>query len=135
MGIRYEMRNYMKKKVLLMLSCFLVGLTGCVLFPLKEDAEPTIKKEVESEIGETEKHGEPLAPSEVEDGEAVQGNVIYCISSANVRDAASPNSLVIGALQTGEAVSKVSENDGWIEIVFEGQQGFVYEKFMSDVAP
>jgi len=124
----------MKKRALLVLSCFLLVLSGCVLFPLREEETPTIKaEEVEGE--EAEEHGELLAPSEIDEGANTDEDMIYCVSSANVREEASPNARVIGALQTGDAVSKVGEDNGWIEIMFEGQQGFVYERFMSETAP
>lgn len=127
----------MKKRIFLVITCFLLGLSGCALFPIKEDVKPTIKEEEKTGeiVEEAEKHGELLAPSAVEEGTDVQGDVIYCISPANVRDAADSSSSVIGSLRTGDEVSKVGQEGGWIEIIFEGQQGFVYEKFMSDIAP
>lgn len=61
--------------------------------------------------------------------------MVYCISPVNVRDAATNQSQVIGALTTGDAVEKLGEERSWIKIKYEGREAWVYEKYMSSEKP
>ncbi|MDD3220212.1 MAG: SH3 domain-containing protein [Lachnospiraceae bacterium] len=59
------------------------------------------------------------------------GNVdIYiCIQSANIRDAGSSNSNVIGSVEEGDKVTVLSEEGNWLKIRYNGETGYVYKKY------
>jgi len=123
------------KKAIISLCCLMTLLTGCALFPLRADEEATIRTqdiEEESDIV-NENAGTLVKPAAVE--EAEEQNVKYCISAVNIRDAASSNSRVVGMLRTGDKVSVISIDGEWVEIVYEGQRGFVYERFLGTTRP
>ena len=129
----------MKRKLVIVMLGFLVSLSGCVLFPLREDATPAVISDVDESDEDGQGSGNLVKPAAIEDGEAGSGanaNTVYCISSVNVRDAASSDSNIIGSLRTGDVVSKIGESDdGWIEIRYEGQSGFVYRQFIGNTPP
>jgi Bacterial SH3 domain. len=135
----------MKKLVVIWISCFALILSGCALFPLKKDEQALLRNdEGEATLGlveeiaetsapeeETKPAGQVVKPAAIEDGEGATGNLIYCISPVNVREGHS-GTRVIGSLRTGDAVAKLGQEGGWIEIEFEGMRGFVYQDFMSE---
>lgn len=55
-------------------------------------------------------------------------------NSLNVREGPSTDTVVVGRLSRGEAVSVVSEQDGWYRIKLEGDgiEGFVAARLMTD---
>ena len=126
------------KKVIISLCCLVTLLTGCALFPLRADEEATIRTqdiEEESDIVNANA-GTLVKPAAVEEGEeAEEQNIKYCVSAVNIRDAASSNSRVVGMLRTGDKVSVISIDGEWVEIVYEGQRGFVYERFLGTTRP
>ena len=126
----------MKRKLMIVMLGFLVSLSGCVLFPLREDATPVVVNDGDNE--EDKGSGNLIKPAAIEEGEEESGinaNTVYCVSPVNVRDAASSNSNIIGSLRTGDAVNKLGESGGWIEIQYEGRSGFVYERFIGNTPP
>lgn len=58
--------------------------------------------------------------------------IIYCSSPVNVRAAADSNSQVLDSLTAGQEVEKIGEDGGWIQIRYEGVEGWVYHKYMTD---
>ena len=131
----------MKRKIVLLLSMMII-LSGCSLFPLKEDTKPSVGasnsgEDTKGTTGQGES-GNLVKPAEVDENDEVvdtSTEVMYCIAAANIRDSASSNSSVVGALRTGDQVNVLSRDGAWIEIVHEGQSGFVYERFLGDEAP
>ena len=138
----------MKKRIVIWMSCLALILSGCALFPLKKDEEPLLRNgEGEATLGlvedivetpvpeeEVKPAGQVVKPAAIEEGEEMAGNLIYCIAPVNVREGHS-GTRVIGSLRVGDAVVKLGQEGGWIEIMFEGTQGFVYQDYMSDTAP
>ena len=140
----------MRKRIILLMFCFILGLSGCALFPLKKDEQPLIRNEIERamegaaeekvvEVAEEvpavkeENHSvQAVQPAEVDEVEEEPQDLIYCISPVNVREAGDTVARVIGSLRTGDAVQRIGENGGWIEIIFEGQHGYVYMDYMSE---
>lgn len=61
--------------------------------------------------------------------------MVYCISPVNVRDAASTGSRVIGTLNTGDAVERLGQEGGWVKILYEGQEAYVYQDYVSSTRP
>lgn len=130
----------MNRRVIILMSCFVLILSACSLFPLKKNEQPLIRNEESDESGDGETEGgsshqvvKPAAIDEVE--EQQQQNLVYCISPVNVREAGDSNARVLGALRTGDAVTKLSQEGGWVEIIFEGQIGFVYMDYISETPP
>lgn len=70
-------------------------------------------------------------PSGIEKKEK-SGHMITCTSPVNVRDAASSQSRVIGELAKGDQVEKLGEDGGWVKILYQGQEAWVYEEYMSE---
>ena len=140
----------MKKLIVIWMSCFALILSGCTLFPLKKDEQPLLRNdEGEAPLGlvediaetptpvpeeEAKPAGQVVKPVAIEEGEGTTENLIYCIAPVNVREGHS-GTRVIGSLRTGDAVEKLGQEGGWIKIMFEGMHGFVYQDFMSEVAP
>ena len=60
---------------------------------------------------------------------------VYCTSPVNVRDAASTGSNVIGMLSTGDAVERLGRKGGWVKILYEGQEAYVYQDYVSSTQP
>lgn len=60
---------------------------------------------------------------------------VYCISPVNVRAGAGNQEQILGFLTAGQKVEKLGQERSWIRIKFEGQDGWVYEKYMSDEEP
>ena len=60
---------------------------------------------------------------------------VYCTSPVNVRDAASTGSNVIGMLSTGDAVERLGQEGGWVKILYEGQEAYVYQDYVSSTQP
>ncbi|NCB93517.1 MAG: SH3 domain-containing protein [Clostridia bacterium] len=59
-------------------------------------------------------------------------NMVYCISPVNVRAGGTNQAAIIGELAAGDAVEKLGEENSWIKIKYEGKEGWVYNKYMSD---
>lgn len=136
---------------------YIVLLSGCSLFPLREEAsvpsdtqlQDTSEESTESEAimpesiepdlntPEPEESSVPkdvIKPMEIPQENKNKNkydNVMYCISPVNVRDAASVNSTVIGELSAGEEVTAYNKTEGWIEIDYKGQRAYVYEEYLS----
>lgn len=138
----------MKKRILIGVFCFALSLSGCALFPLREGEEPLVRSEksnVTTEIAikvtelpteeEEDKPSEQIVkPAEIDESEETK-DLIYCISAVNVRESGGNTSRVIGSLRTGDAATKISQEGGWIEIMFEGLHGYVYMDYMSETPP
>ena len=60
---------------------------------------------------------------------------VYCVSPVNVRAGAGNGEQILGALTAGQKVEKLGQERSWIKIVFEGREGWVYEKYMTDEKP
>ena len=146
----------MKKRIVIWISCFALILPGCTLFPLKNDEQPFIRseqhdttdelviivteaprqlEEEEADEQAIEPSGETVKPAEIEESEEAAQDLVYCISPVNVRAAGESVAPTIGSLRTGDAVTKVSQEGGWIEIIFEGRPGYVYMDYLSETAP
>lgn len=62
--------------------------------------------------------------------------VVYAISDANVRAAASTNAEIIGGVNTGDQLQMTGKtSDNWIRINYNGSVGFVYGDYISDQKP
>lgn len=61
--------------------------------------------------------------------------MVYCTSAVNVRDAASKSSQVIGMLNPGDAVERLGQEGGWVKILYEGQEAYVYQDYVSNAQP
>lgn len=138
-----------RAKYTMLITLMCTGLlSGCTLFPLKEETD--VSKEIqgeeiqgeeitpETDLTAPEPTSQPavayrpedvIAPVKIPDTE---DGVMYCISPVNVRDAAGTDSTVIGELRTGEKVTVYSKAGGWIEISYNGQKAYVYEEYLSD---
>ena len=128
----------MKKQMIILLVFLVAMLSGCALFPLKENAKPLIREE-EEPLATTKddvesSQGEVVKPAAIEEEEEQQ-NLIYCISPVNVREVGDGTARVLGSLRTGDAVVKLRQDGGWIEIFFEGKVGYVYTDYMSETPP
>ncbi|UOQ95412.1 N-acetylmuramoyl-L-alanine amidase [Halobacillus shinanisalinarum] len=66
--------------------------------------------------------------------EAAQTGEIDTQSSLNVRQAPSLNAKVIGSLMPGQRVEYIELGNGWGQITYQGQLGFVSTAFLSEVA-
>ena len=56
-------------------------------------------------------------------------------SSLNVRSGPSTNYSVIGKLSSGEQIKVISTSNGWTKIKYNGQIGYVSDKYLSSSAP
>lgn len=57
------------------------------------------------------------------------GNRYRCIQSANVRDAATNKSNVIGTVESGETIDVLNQTGSWFEFKYDGETAYVYSKF------
>lgn len=101
-----------------------------------KDSDKTDKKRVTMPSGTSEPSHTTTptptpTPSRIEKKEK-SGHMITCTSPANVRDAASSQSRVIGELAKGDQVEKLGEDGGWVKIRYQGQEAWVYEEYMSE---
>jgi len=105
-----------------------------------EQAEEPLEQVTESPEQVEEPLEQVAPPAEVDENEEEANeeetsDLVYCISPVNVREAGDTAANVIGELGTGDAVPKISQEGGWVEIIFEGQYGYVYMDYVSEIAP
>jgi len=124
-------RDFMKCKslnvVIIGISCITL-LTGCTLFPLRDEGTDPVEVEEEPDSEVIKGSQGVIKPSEVE----TDKNVMICVSPVNVRDAASSNSNIIGELEKGDEVTVLSKDGGWYEIEYKGKSAYVYERYLSE---
>ncbi|MBS6196360.1 MAG: SH3 domain-containing protein [Clostridiales bacterium] len=134
----------MKRKMIaagLLVFCMLV-FSGCGVLEVIQDILSVNDAEIHTDDGPKVTISKPTAqpspteemvptaeptPTPTEEPE----NIIYCISPVNVRAGSSNQSQVIGALASGDAVEMLGQEGGWIKIRYEGQEAWVYEKYMT----
>ncbi|MDD3338508.1 MAG: SH3 domain-containing protein [Lachnospiraceae bacterium] len=56
-------------------------------------------------------------------------NRYRCTQSANVRDAATNQSNVIGTVESGETIDVLNQTGNWFEFKYDGETAYVYSKF------
>lgn len=136
----------MKKRIVIGMTCFALVLSGCALFPLKEEVQPLVLGEEDAttdvasenvsedlaQVEEDKPSGQVVKPAGIVESEEETKNLVYCISPVTVREDSSSASLAIGSLETGDAVAKVGQDRGWVEIIFEGRHGYVYGKYVRE---
>ena len=153
----------MKKRIMIWVSCLALILSGCGLFPLRSGEQPLVRggSSTQNEVGEvnpnqnvgegleppveaTEDVDEDLAlpveaqtvkPAEIDESEEVIKDLVYCISPVNIREEPNNTSRVIGSLRTGDAMTMIRQDAGWVEITFEGMHGYVYMDYISEALP
>lgn len=80
----------------------------------------------EAAPAETPQTAAPAAPASSASGPTVTVN-----ADANIRSDASEVAGVIGTVNAGTQVTKIGESGGWIQIDYNGTQGYVNAKFVS----
>ncbi|HIS27801.1 MAG TPA: SH3 domain-containing protein [Candidatus Pullilachnospira intestinigallinarum] len=56
--------------------------------------------------------------------------MVTCTSPVNVRDGASTGSNVIGMLSAGDTAEYVGQEGGWVIILYEGREAYVYQDYV-----
>ena len=151
----------MKKRIMIWVSCLALILSGCGLFPLRSGEQPLVRSRssTQNEVGEANQNvGEGIAPpveategvdedlappveaktvkpAEIDESEEVIKDLVYCISPVNIREEPNNTSRVIGSLRTGDAMTMIRQDAGWVEITFEGMHGYVYMDYISEAPP
>lgn len=122
-----------------------VSLTGCTIWEVTKDilsvnhADTNRNNGPKVTISKPTKEPEPsetpsptaAEPTPTEDPK----EWVYCISPVNVRAGAGSQEQILGFLTAGQKVEKLGQERGWIKIEFEGQDGWVYEKYVSEQEP
>lgn len=138
----------MRKRTLAvcMLIICMLSFSGCEAMEVLEDILSVNEAEIRgdggpkvtitkpSEAPQTPTPEEPTpepAASTPEPAKEPQ-NVVRCISPVNVRAGSNKDAQIIGALQSGQEVEKLGQEGGWVKISYEGQEGWVYEKYVMD---
>lgn len=62
---------------------------------------------------------------------AEKGTMLVANDNCNVRDV--PSGDVIGGISEGETVEKLGEEDGWIQIEYEGQTAYIYGDLLDEI--
>lgn len=136
-----------KKQICLLLAVFSfsTNLTGCMAWDVITDIlsvnnadtdsdgpKVTISKPTaEPKPSETPEPTHTPEPTPTEEPK----EWVYCISPVNVRAGSGNKEQILGALTAGQKVEKLGEERSWIKIKFEGQEGWVYEKYVTDEEP
>lgn len=131
---------------LLLLFCMTVQLSGCMAWDVVKDILSVSKADTSGDDGPKVTIVKPTNPPE--SGIKItptatpeptpteeEKDWIYCASPVNVRAGAGNQEKVLGSLVTGEKVEKLGEERNWIKIRFEGQDGWVYGKYMTEEEP
>lgn len=141
-------RFCMKKhiRLLFIVSLAVINLTGCTALNVIKDilsvnnADTSGSDEPKVTISKPTKEPEPTetpTPTVTEEPTPTEEpkEWVYCISPVNVRAGAGNQEQILGFLTTGQKVEKLGQERSWIKIDFEGREGWVYEKYMSDEEP
>ncbi len=75
---------------------------------------------------------ETLGTEEDSSSETASSGEMYTVtgSSVNVRSQPSTNGAILGAYMAGTKVEKLGEQDGWIQIDYNGQTGYIYSDYL-----
>ncbi|MDD6212865.1 MAG: SH3 domain-containing protein [Clostridiales bacterium] len=95
--------------------------------PETETETGTASAEPSSEEGSTVREEES---SEMSTEEISGGETMVATGAVNVRDAASVNSNVVGSLDAGEKVKKIGEENGWAQILYDGEIRYVSSSYL-----
>lgn len=138
----------MKKhiRLLLIVSLFAINLAGCTAWDVVKDILSVNRADTSGTdgpkvtISKPTKEPEPsqmLVPTATPEPTPTEDpkEWVYCISPVNVRAGAGNQEQILGFLTAGQKVEKLGQERSWIKIRFEGQDGWVYEKYMSDEEP
>lgn len=137
-----------KKRICLlaMVSVFAAAFTGCTAWDVIKDVLSVNSADTSGDDGPKVTISKPTMepkpsatptpthtpePTPTEDPK----EWVYCISPVNVREGAGNKERILGELTTGQKVEKLGEERSWIKIKFEGQEGWVYEKYITDEEP
>lgn len=116
-------------------------LGGIIFFVLRALGEicvslSDIQKTLSMNSAERQKDEEAKDEEDEEDdsSESSSGKVKITAHTLNVRQCASRSSGVLGALSEGEVVAYSKAKNGWLQISFHGEEGWIMQEFTQTIA-
>ena len=117
---------------------FLGGIIFFVMFALGEICVSLsdIQKTLSMNSAERQKDEEAKDEEDEEDdsSESSSGKVKITAHTLNVRQGASRSSSVLGTLSEGEVVAYSKAKNGWLQISFRGEEGWIMQEFTQTIA-
>ena len=117
---------------------FLGGIIFFVLLALGEICMSLsdIQKTLSMNSAERQKDEEAKDEEDEEDdsSESSSGKVKITAHTLNVRQCASRSSGVLGTLSEGEVVAYSKAKNGWLQISFHGEEGWIMQEFTQTIA-
>ena len=117
---------------------FLGGIIFFVMFALGEICVSLsdIQKTLSMNSAERQKDEEAKDEEDEEDdsSESSSGKVKITAHTLNVRQCASRSSGVLGTLSEGEVVAYSKAKNGWLQISFHGEEGWIMQEFTQTIA-
>ena len=110
--------------------------------PTEETQETTIPANDVTEPPATEEpNTDPTFATEVPTEFPVEtfvdvDEVVYAVSSVNVRSGPSTDEMLVGSLSYGESVQRTGiGNKGWSRVIYNGEEAYVYASYLSTTNP
>ena len=126
------------------IAAFIIGvlfLGGIIFFVLLALGEicmslSDIQKTLSMNSAERQKDEEAKDEEDEEDdsSESSSGKVKITAHTLNVRQCASRSSGVLGTLSEGEVVAYSKAKNGWLQISFHGEEGWIMQEFTQTIA-
>lgn len=133
----------MKNKIVM--SILAVGvaasiMTGCGSTGSNQTSESSEAGTVASAVATTNEKPDPTADTEAyisnleaegaDSGSTSSGNVLTVTEEVNMRAEASTDSEILETLQEGTQVEAIDFNDGWCQVSYDGQTGYVNAAYL-----
>lgn len=141
-GVEVKNRNIRKLcTVLLLTGICVLNICGCTALDVVKDilsvnhADTKADEKPKVTINQpTQKPRDTVTPEPTEtptpEPTEEPKDWMYCISPVNVRAGAGNQEQILGFLTTGEKVEKIGEDRNWIQIIWEGREGWVYGDYL-----
>lgn len=100
----------------------------------QETETQTEKQEQEESVQIPETETEPVAPEEATDPEP-EGVAVWTISAVNFRSEPNTSCEVLAVLERGTQLVKLSEENGWANVQYEGENGYISLDYLSEEEP
>ena len=100
---------------------------------LEEEDVQELIQQVESDYAEAQKSDPQLKEFLDGLGEGNQSeteDTVTVAEGCNIRAEASSDSEIIGSAQTGDVFTRLGEEDGWVQIEYDGQTGYIFGELL-----
>lgn len=103
--------------------------------PAAEPSKPAETKAVQTKPAAETKTVKETEPAKVYSVKALE-STMYATASVNVRASYTTQSEVLAGLSPGQKVLVTGKSaNGWMRIIYDGQDAYVYQKYLADQAP